>query len=445
MTPTKTLIGFLALGALLSACAPKEEILPGERVSPRDLATGNTADPSAGAMGAGVAPVPVSLPAQRATADWPQTGGNPAHLQGNAAFSGALSPVWTVAIGQASSRKDRISADPVVAGGRIFTLDAGEGVTATGTNGGRLWTTNLTPKGDRPGDGSGGGLAVGEGRLFATTGYGELVALDPATGAVAWRQGFDAALGGAPTVAAGKVFVVARDGSAWAVNAKDGRIAWSQPGAPSAVGVTGASAPAVQGDTVVFPFASGQLVAAKTADGAVVWQGFVAGARVGRAYAGFSDLTGDPVIVGDTLYAGSSAGRVTAIDMATGLARWTAEDGAMSPVVAAGNALFLVNDEDQLLRLDAATGAVTWRIDLPYFQNDKKDVKRKSIFAHYGPVLAGGRLIVASSDGLVRAFDPASGRLTGSAAVRGGAAAAPVVAGGTLYIVTTSGQLAAFR
>ena len=190
---------------------------------------------------------------------------------------------------------------------------------------------------------------------------------------------------------------------------------------------------------------SGDAQARLLREGAVVWQGFVAGARVGRAYAGFSDLTGDPVIVGDTLYAGSSAGRVTAIDMATGLARWTAEDGAMSPVVAAGNALFLVNDEDQLLRLDAATGAVTWRIDLPYFQNDKKDVKRKSIFAHYGPVLAGGRLIVASSDGLVRAFDPASGRLTGSAAVRGGAAAAPVVAGGTLYIVTTSGQLAAFR
>ena len=46
----------------------------------------------------------------------------------------------------------------------------------------------------------------------------------------------------------------------------------------------------------------------------------------------------------------------TAIDMADGSTRWTARDGAMGPVVVAGNSLFLVNDENQLLRLDAATG-----------------------------------------------------------------------------------------
>ncbi|MBS0564695.1 MAG: PQQ-like beta-propeller repeat protein [Proteobacteria bacterium] len=445
MTLSKTCIGFLALGGLLVACGPKEEHLPGERLNPRDVATGVTPDPDAGAMGAGVTPVPVSLPAQRAAADWPQTGGNPAHLQGNAAFSGALSPLWSVNIGQPDSRKDRITADPVVAGGRVFTLDATDGVTATGTNGGRLWRVDLTPASDRPGDGSGGGLAVGEGRLFVTTGYGELVALDPASGAVAWRQSFDVAVGGAPTVADGKVFVVARDGSAWAVDARTGRVAWTQPGAPSPVGVAGASSPAVSGDMVLFPFSSGQITAAKIADGTPVWQAYVAGARVGRAYAGFSDLTGDPVISGGTVYAGSSAGRVTAIDMADGSTRWTARDGAMGPVVVAGNSLFLVNDENQLLRLDAATGAVTWRIDLPYFQNDKKDTKRKAIFAPFGPVLAGGRLIVASSDGLVRAFDPASGRLTGTGQLRAGAASAPVVAGGTLYVVTENGQLAAFR
>ena len=68
-----------------------------------------------------------------------------------------------------------------------------------------------------------------------------------------------------------------------------------------------------------------------------------------------------------------------------------------------------------------------------------------AVVAHFGPVLAGGRLIVASSDGLIRAFDPASGALAGSVELPGGAASAPAVAGGVLYVVTKDGKLRAFR
>ena len=60
-------------------------------------------------------------------------------------------------------------------------------------------------------------------------------------------------------------------------------------------------------------------------------------------------------------------------------------------------------------------------------------------------MLAGGRLIVASSDGVIRQFDPTSGAPLGDIALPGGAASNPVVAGGTLFVVTKRGQLAAFR
>ncbi|MGB5868915.1 MAG: PQQ-binding-like beta-propeller repeat protein, partial [Albidovulum sp.] len=82
--------------------------------------------------------------------------------------------------------------------------------------------------------------------------------------------------------------------------------------------------------------------------------------------------------------------------------------------------------------------------DLPFFTK-AKDKRRRAIYAHYGPILAGGRLIIASTDGLIRAFDPASGALVGQVELKGGAASAPVVAGGTLYVVSKSGQLLAFR
>jgi outer membrane protein assembly factor BamB len=128
----------------------------------------------------------------------------------------------------------------------------------------------------------------------------------------------------------------------------------------------------------------------------------------------------------------------------TGLTVWSARDGALSPVAVAGGSVFLVNDEDQLVRLSAATGEDIWRVDMPYFTKDK-DKRRRAIVAHYGPVLAGGRLILASSDGLIRAFDPASGALVATVDLPGGAASAPAVAGGVLYVVTADGKLRAFR
>ena len=56
--------------------------------------------------------------------------------------------------------------------------------------------------------------------------YGELVALDAASGAVLWRQRVDAPISGAPATDGQAVYVSGRDGSAWAVNAADGKVIW---------------------------------------------------------------------------------------------------------------------------------------------------------------------------------------------------------------------------
>uniref|UniRef100_UPI0035B23789 outer membrane protein assembly factor BamB family protein n=1 Tax=Paracoccus sp. TaxID=267 RepID=UPI0035B23789 len=110
----------------------------------------------------------------------------------------------------------------------------------------------------------------------------------------------------------------------------------------------------------------------------------------------------------------------------------------------AGGSVFAVNDQAELIRLDAATGGAIWRVGLPYYTTQK--IKRQDrIHAHFGPVLAGGRLFVVSSDGVMRVFDPNSGGLVGQAQIPGGAAAAPAVAGQTIYVVSRDGQLHAFR
>lgn len=425
----------------LTACAEKEVILPGERLDPRAVTSPDGPSTVSAPL---VSASPVALPAARTNAEWTQTGGNAAHAEGHVALGTGTARIWSAPIGQGADRKHRVTADPVVAAGRIYTLDSRARVSATSTAGATLWTADLTPGNENPNNASGGGIAHDNGRVFVTSGFGELVALDAASGQVVWRQRVGAPVGGAPAAAGGMVFTVGRDGTGWGVRAQDGKVMWQTTGNKSTSGVVGVSAPAVSGDTVVLPFASGQLLAVDTKTGDQLWSADVGGTRVGRSIALIRDMTGDPVIVGQTVLAGTSSGRTGAFDLQTGAELWNGRDGANSPVVVAGGSVFAVNDQAQLVRLDMATGARIWAVDLPYYV-DEKVKKQETITVSYGPVLAGGRLFVASSDGVLRVFDPTSGSLVGQGAIPGGAATAPVVAGQTLYVTGRDGNLHAFR
>ncbi len=347
-------------------------------------------------------------------------------------------------IGAGDDARHRISADPVVAGGRVFTLDSRATVAAVSTAGQLLWTHDLTPASDNEDDASGGGLATDGGRVFATTGFGRLVALDAATGAELWTQRLDAAATSAPTVVGDTVYAVSNNSRGWAIDAATGRIRWETTGTPSPSGVLGGAAPTVTDRMVILPYPSAELSGNLRQTGLPLWTASVAGRRLGRAYAAFSDVTGDPVPVGDRLFVGNPTGRTRAIDIASGDVLWSAPDGAMSPVQVAGDSLFLLSDQNELVRLDAATGARIWGTQLPYLES-RRPRRLRTITDHYGPLLAGGRLVVASGDGQLRLFDPATGASQGAVPLPGGAASIPAIAGGTLYAVTSAGTLQAFR
>ena len=440
-TPSPAIIGALGLATLLSACAEREVILQGQRLDPRSVISADGP-----AVEGDVAPTTAALrlPGVRGNAEWTHRGGSAAHLAGNVALGGGTSRIWSNSVGQPVGLRHRITADPIVGGGLIYTLDSRARVTATAQTGGTAWTTDLTPPLETGDSASGGGIAYQAGVVYVTTEYGELVALDARSGGVLWRQKVGAAISGAPTVAGDAVYVTGRDATAWAVRTSDGKVLWTTSGTRDVAGWMGVSAPAVDGDLVVFPFASGQLLAVDRASGETRWSANVAGRRPGRAITAIRDMTGDPVIAGNMVVAGTSSGRIAAFDRSTGTELWSAREGAMSTPLVAGNSVFAVNDESQLVRLDAANGGRVWAVPMPEFV-DNRPRKQDRVWAHYGPILAGGRLFVASTDGVLRVFDPASGALIGQGAILGGAGTAPVVAGSTLYVTGRNGQLHAFR
>ncbi len=445
----KALLAIGVSAAVLTGCAQKELILDGLREDlrspdydvndPAAVAAATAAAEKAGAVEN--LSRPVSLGRAQNIGAWTHRGYNAKHNLPHAAFTAAPSVIWRAKIGDGNTGRERIVAAPVSDGSRIFTVDSKGLLSATATSGAKVWSVNIRAAGERAGTGS--GLALAGGKLFATTSNGSLVALDPASGKILWRQQVTGGISAAPTASGGKVYITSAASGAYAINAANGRIDWHLPGLPTQYGFAGAAAPAISGGDVVFAMANGSMVGVDARKGTPDWVARLPGDRAGRGKNVLQAFGGEPVVAGGLIFAATQAGRAFAVTP-SGSVRWKADEGAAGMMAVAGGAVFFVNDENKLVRLSARDGKRLWIVDLPRYDTDNTR-KQKSVYPAFGPLMAGGQLWVASGDGFLRSYNPADGAVTREVELPSGAAARPIIVGGTLYLVTTKGDLLALR
>jgi outer membrane protein assembly factor BamB len=423
----------------LSACGDKDTvILQGERLT---LRTNQTEQEIANVNRSKA----ISLGAAVSRTSWTHAGGSATHNAGHNAFSATPSVAWTQSIGDGNSRKHRIASAPVAANGLIAAFDSNATVTVvSAASGTPIWSRNLTPVNEKRGEASGGSLAISGNVLIASTAFGEVIAFDLATGAEHWRQDIDAVGASGVTVLDGLVYVIGGDSQLWTISIADGLVQWQISGFDVTASRVGAAAPAVTNRLAVVPFASGDIYGVFRKGGTQLWTSSLSGKRSGVVYANVSDVTADPVIVGNTAYIGNQSGRFGAFNIETGVRLWTANEGAYSHAAVVGGSAFIVTDRGELVRLAASSGERVWGKQLPFF-TEEKTRKRKAVFAHYGPVAAGGKIWVASSDGYLRSFTPENGALSAQIELPAPAASDPIFVGGVMYVLLETGELAALQ
>lgn len=440
----RTASNFLALAsaaALLSGCGvldKKAKSTPtvGERVS----VLVNELDI---AVDADTATSPMTLPAAVANADWAQSGGNASKLVEHVALGTSLGQAWAVSIGDGSTTKRRLGGGPVIAGGKVYTIDTSGTVRAfDAASGASVWSARF---GKNDGNAAllyGGGVAVEGGRVYASNGLGYVAALDAATGAAVWTVRPGGPLRGAPTVADGAVYVISQDNQLYSLRAADGATSWSSAAALEIAGVFGNGSPAVARGTVIAGFSSGELNAYRYENGRMVWQDALSRTSISTGVAALSDIDASPVIADGIVYALGQGGRMVALDILTGQRVWELNMAGIATPWVAGDWLFAVNDIAQLVAVNRLTGKIRWINQLPRWENEKK---KSGQISYAGPVLAGDRLIVAGTNGALINVNPTNGSFQSQTASGGSVRFQPAVAGGTLYLLTDSGRLVAFR
>ena len=407
----------------------------GERIPVLNAETGAEVDAS-------LADTPVTVPAGEINGDWTQPGGNAAKSMGSLALGTELKPAWSARI-TGSSGKARLGAAPVVAGSMVYVMDTDGVVHAFNAQDGKAsWTSSTGADDKAKAARFGGGVSFDNGKLYADNGVGDVVAIDAADGKILWKKRPGGPLRGSPTVANDNLYVVSQDNQLFALKTSDGSTVWNEAGTLELAGVFGAAAPAAAAGTVVAGFSSGELNAYRYENGRSVWQDALSRTSISTAVASLSDIDADPVIDGGRVYAVGQGGRMVALELTTGQRLWEVNIAGISTPWVVGDWLFVVTDEAKLLCVARATGKVRWQTQLQHFRKDKA---KKGTVSWSGPILAGDRLILASSDGQLANISPADGKLLSMGDAGAPVFLSPVVANQTLFILSNDGHLTAWR
>ena len=273
----------------------KQQPLPGRRIpviETTESITGNLAD----------ADKPIVLPALNANDAWPQPGGEPNNVTGNLALDGALRQMWAADAGEGSSKTGRVTASPIVFGGRIYALDAAANVTAFSLSGSKVFSVSTKPEGESARVAM---AAVSLPRTDVSTSQTATVSLPHSIRSRARRSGRKISrfpVRASPTAFGDRLYVITIDGRFYALSGIDGTEAWSARGLPQTASLMSSASPAVDSDVVVVPYPSGDIMAFKLSDGSTAWSENLSRTRQTSQIASMSDAA-RPAIDDGTVFA----------------------------------------------------------------------------------------------------------------------------------------------
>jgi len=365
-------IALLIAAALASSCCsllkkgskPTTPVL-GQRIPVLTTEGDVEVDPATQAL-------PFNLPAAVANPGWTESGGNASNSMGQLALGNALQPAFVVQAGHGSSLTARLAAPPIVANGRVYTVDTLGAVRAfNAKTGAAVWASQSPDVKGNEASLYGGGIAYDNGRIFVSNGLGYVAAMSEQNGGILWQVRPGGPLRGAPTVASGAVYVISEDNQIYSLKEDDGTTNWSQPASLEIAGIFGAASPAVGQGTVVAGFSSGELNAYRYENGRQVWQDTLQRTSISTSVASLSDIDADPVIDSGQVFAVGQGGRMVALDLISGQRIWELNIAGIATPLVAGDWVFVVTDEAKLFCIYRQNGHIRWTSQLPQFERPK--------------------------------------------------------------------------
>lgn len=334
---------------------------------------------------------------------------------------------WSNDTGDGTKRKD-LKLLLVQDNDVLYTADANGKVIALNAQTGQpAWEINLKAP-------VSAGPAVGEGKLVVGTSDGRVIAVDLTSGKVVWISKASSEILAAPKISGNEVFIHTMDGGLSALSLLDGRQLWRFSHNLPPLMLRRSSSPVVKNDLVIAGFANGKLLAMQKNDGAVAWSHDVSHPKGTTDLQRMVDISADPVIAGDRVYAASYQGNIAALTATNGNVLWERGVPSYAGFVVDHNLLYVAATNGDVVALDTQNGSTYW------LQNELQGRRLSK------PAVMGKYLIIADDDGNVHWLDKETGKVVGRYELdKDGIEATPLVRNNTVYVLGASGSLVALE
>jgi outer membrane protein assembly factor BamB len=262
---------------------------------------------------------------------------------------------------------------------------------------------------------------------------GDIIALHTSNGKIAWKARTSSEILAPPAIGHGVIVVKAVDGNLTAFSADNGRALWHYQQTEPTLILRGASAPQINGNTVIAGFANGNLAKLTLQNGNLLWQQPIATAEGSFAIQRMIDIDANPIIEGNRIYTVTYQGRIVAIDFSSGQMIWTHPLSSYTGMTIDDRYVYVTDAKSDVWAFDKNSGKVNWH-------QTQLEARHLS-----GPALIGNTIVVGDAEGYLHWLNRNDGHFIARNRVAlSGIFATPVTDNTVIYVVTKDGQLAAY-
>ncbi|WP_455425387.1 outer membrane protein assembly factor BamB [Dryocola sp. LX212] len=319
--------------------------------------------------------------------------------------------------------------------GNVYAADRRGTVKAVNADDGKeVWSVDLSEKtgffsSNRPALLS-GGVTVDGAHVYIGSEKAQVYALNTSDGSIAWQSKAAGEVLSRPVVSDGLVLIHTSNGQLQAMNETDGALVWTVNLDMPALSLRGESAPSVAFGAAIVGGDNGRVSAVLMKQGQLIWQQRISQATGATEIDRLSDVDTTPVIVNGVVYALAYNGNLTALDLRSGQIMWKRELGSVNDFIVDANRIFLVDQSDRVIALNAEGGVTLWT---------QSDLLHRNLTA---PALYNGYLVVGDSEGYMHWINTDDGRFVAQQKMDGsGFQTEPVVASDKLLIQAKDGTL----
>lgn len=335
---------------------------------------------------------------------------------------------------------------PIIVSGKMYIADSDGFIRAFDiTTGAELWVNEYFPTLSKKSIFDtfqdrylNGGISYNSGVIFATSGLGSVIAINEKDGTIIWNRKLSSPTRATPLASdAGIVAIQTIDNKVYALDIKTGDVIWGHVGISDEINSLQTYSPILHKQQIIVQYTSGDLYALDLLSGNELWSQSINPAIDHLSQATkLQNVITSPTIASGNVYAFSNDGYIASINADTGALNWKERLRINKQIWIAGDTIFGVNANNQILAINLADGKLIWEFD-PIENKEKAE----SLNA---PIIANNKLLVVSSEGELYIINPNKPTIEQKISVVSQVHLPPLVSDGELYLVSDDGYIAKY-